>query len=69
VQNLAGIVHFVILKSMKVSMQLEQMLRSIFGYRRISKINCDGRKFGISCSLVDRMIYIVRKPRKKLGKS
>ena len=72
-------------KRKKVGMQLEKVLKIIFGYRGISKINDDGRKFGISyvlllkgyiakkceisCSLVDRRPYIIRKPRKKLSRS
>ncbi len=35
-------------RSMNVGMQLEQVLRSIFGYRGVSKIDDGGRKFGIS---------------------
>ena len=65
------------MKVSKLSMQSEQTLRSIFGYRDMSKIKYDGRNLGfltfyyylakkreISCSLVDRMTYIIRKPRK-----
>ena len=67
----------------KVAIQLEQILRSILGYRGISKINYDGRKFRISyilllksyivkkreisCSLVDRMTYIIEKFFKKFA--
>ena len=64
---------------MKVGMQLEQVPR-IRGSRGIPKINYDGRKFDISyilllmsslvkkCefsrALVDRMTYVIRKPKK-----
>ena len=47
-------------KSMEIGMQLEQVLRSIFGYRSISKIIDDGIKFGISYMFLLNS-YIVKK--------